>query len=399
MTQLACVLIASWAMGKALEKLGLPALVGFLLGGVLFGEHGQLFFGAAPWYESLRLGPMWLDHAHHWRSLALAVILLRAGMGLDLETLRQLGARVLALSTVPMVCEALVFAGMFMLFSGWQLLPSLLLACVVCAVSPAIIVPRMLALQERRGGGQVPTLVLAASALDDVWAITLFSLLLLAASSEGGTPLAFLMPMGLILGTLVGWALGRAFAFLGSKISEGHESSLVLVGVALLLKGLESWLPINALFAIVVMGLVFRHHAPSLAREKCKDGLAGIWAFAQVLLFVLIGAQVDPTLVLEMLPWGCLILAMGLVARSGGVALALKGSGLDAQGKVFATVSFWPKATVQAAIGGVVLELAPSLSITEGEGHTILVMATLAIVITAPLGAWAMDHLQRRWYP
>lgn len=372
--------IALGLLAEALfSRLRLPGLLGMILVGVLIGPAGLNLLAL-----SIR------ENAADIRLLALVVILLRAGLGLEKDVLRRVGAVALRMSAMPCLLEGFVL----MLASHWLLaLPWVeagMLGFVVAAVSPAVIVPSMLRLQERGLGTVkgVPVIILAGASVDDVFAITLFTAFLGMATRPGRSILSQIahIPLEVLGGVALGLVVGLLLLLLfrqGQSLTAMQKLSALLVA-ALGVQWLGERLRLAGLLGIMAMGLLLREKdAPTAA--ALEGALKKLWFLAQVFLFVLIGAEVDPAVAWGAGLTGLLVIALGLTARSVGVALALLGSDLNLRERLFCALAFLPKATVQAAIGGIPL----AMGIASGE--LILAIAVLAVVITASLGAVAID--------
>lgn len=369
------------------RKMRVPGLLGLLLLGVLFGPH---VFNL--------MEPGFLEASADLRMMALIIILLRAGFELSRETLNKVGVQALLLSFVPGIMEGSTIAWL-----GPHLLPlthleSAMLGFIVAAVSPAVVVPMMIGFIKRRmGAGKgIPTMVMAAASLDDVVAIIVFSSLLgfyMGATENvlmkvAGIPVSIITGIG--AGLLVGWLLLKLFDRFNPRATK---RTMVVVGLSILLVHLQQLLegivPFAALLAVMATGFIILEKREHMAHE-ISSKLGKIWIFASIMLFTLVGAQVDVSLAWKTGAAGLTLIACGLVARSIGVLLSLIGSPLSRGERLFAVVSYWPKATVQAAIGAVPLMAMRSAGMPTAPGNTILAVAVMSIVFTAPLGALAI---------
>jgi NhaP-type Na+/H+ or K+/H+ antiporter len=305
--------------------------------------------------------------------------------------LQRVGRTALAMAVIPCLFEGTVLTVLFHLWWGFALPVAGLTGFMLAAVSPAVVVPSMLDLAEKGYGkkNEVPTLILAGASVDDVLAITLFSLFL-GISLDPGLPLThsllidlpLALFLGILPGLLAGYVLIKAFR-LNRKRVRATEKTLILLMVALLLVDVGDRLQSAALLGIMTVGILLLEYAPPIAHELSAK-LQKIWIFAEILLFVLIGMQVDPALALQAGPAAVATLTAGLLARSGGVWLATAGSGLSPRERIFCICAYIPKATVQAALGAVPL----SRGIPGGDA--ILALAVLSILLTAPLGLFAI---------
>lgn len=381
-------LLADWVF----RKLRLPGLLGMLLLGGVAG-HYQL------------LEPGFLAASTDLRMIALIVILLRAGFELSRKVLNQVGRQVLLLAFVPGLMEGTTLALLGPQFLSLTYLESALLGFIVAAVSPAVVVPMMIGFMDRRMGAKkgIPTMVLAAAALDDVVAIVIFSVLLgfYTGTTDSvflkfaGIPFSILTGIG--VGLLLGWALVKLFKHFNPRATK---RTMVVIGVAVLLVRMQDLLgeigiPFASLLAVMAMGFIFLEKCEHMAHE-ISSKLGKFWLFASIMLFVLVGAQVDVSLVWETGLMGVLLIIFGLTARSAGVLLSLLGSPLSLAERGFVVVSFWPKATVQAAMGAVPLAAMKTAGFSTAPGEIILAVAVTSIVFTAPLGAVAIKLLGER---
>ncbi len=369
------------------RKLAIPGLVGMLLLGVLLGPF------ALQW-----ISPELLNVSNDFRLIALIVILLRAGFELSKETLNRVGGRVLLLSAVPAITEgaAITLLGPPLLGLGYM--ESAILGSIVAAVSPAVVVPLMIRFMERGMGAVkgIPTMVLAASAIDDVFVIVVFSVFLgiytgnsaSIAWQLAGIPISILL--GIVVGLVCGLGLFRLYRHFDPRATK---RVLILLGLSVLLFRAEhfmaGWLPFASLLAVMAMGFIILEKDEHMAHE-ISAMLGKIWVFAEIVLFTMVGADVDVNVALEAGLAGAVIIAVGLVARSAGTWLCLIGSDLSGPERLFVVVAYLPKATVQAAIGGAPLAAMRLAGMDTAPGEIILAVAVLSILLTAPLGAWAI---------
>lgn len=374
-----CMLLGGWFAGRLFQRLGLPAVLGMLVCGILIGLGGD-----AVWPLALTETEPFL------KTFALVLILLRAGLGIRRQVLHRIGPTALAMALIPCLFEASMLTFLLHLFWDFSWSSAAMTALMLSAVSPAVVVPAMLTLSEKGFGkkNEVPTLVLAGASVDDVFAITLFSLLLRMNLSPdvSRTRAVWELPLAVVLGVLPGLAFGLLLAMGFRKNAErirATEKTLIVLMVGLLLVQVGDFLHSAALLGVMTVGFLLLEKAEPIAHELASK-LSKIWVFAEIILFVLIGMQVDPAVALEAGPLAALILLLGLVARSAGVWLATARSPLTASERLFCVCAYLPKATVQAALGGV------ALSHGLDNGDTILALAVLAILITAPLGLLAI---------
>jgi NhaP-type Na+/H+ or K+/H+ antiporter len=382
-------LLADWLF----RKLRMPGLLGMLLLGVLFG----------PFVFNL-MQPGFLDASADLRMIALVIILLRAGFELSREALNKVGLQALLLSFIPGIMEGSTIALLGPSFLPLTHLESAMLGFIVAAVSPAVVVPMMISFIERRMGAKkgIPTMVMAAASLDDVIAIVIFSSLLgfYMGTGEGvamkvvGVPISILTGVG--VGLLMGWLLLKLFERFNPRATK---RTMIVVGVSIILvhlqQLLEGTVPFAALLAVMATGFIILEKRESVAHE-ISSKLGKLWVFASIMLFTLVGAQVDVSLAWKTGLAGLGLVACGLVARSAGVLLSLVGSPLTRAERLFTVVSYWPKATVQAAMGAVPLAAMQAAGMPVAPGNIILAVAVMSIVFTAPLGAVAIKLVGER---
>ena len=382
-------LLADWLF----RQFRLPGLIGIMLVGVLLGPHllGYLDPGLLAIGSDLRL-------------IALIVILLRAGFELSRRTLHQVGTRALLLSFIPALAEgaAITLAGPQLL--GLTTMESAILGSVLAAVSPAVVVPMMLRFNTRRMGAEkgIPTMIIAASSGEDVFAIVVFGVLIglhTVQQARIGWTLAGI-PVSIALGVLAGLGCGVLLYRLFDRFNpRATKRVLVIIALVILLvraeRLLEAWMPFTALAAAMAIGFVLLEKREPMAHEISAK-LAKIWVFAEIILFALVGAQVNLPMVWRAGAAGAALIGIGLAARGLGMLLCLAGSRLTLPERLFVVVSFIPKATVQAAIGAAPLMALRAAGLPAAPGELILALAVLSIVLTAPAGAIAIALLGER---
>jgi NhaP-type Na+/H+ or K+/H+ antiporter len=384
---LAFIVLAGLLADAIFRRIRLPGLVGMLIVGVLVGPHAL---------DLLR--PDMMAVSGDFRKIALIVILLRAGLELRRDTLHKVGTYAISMSAVPAIFEIAAITLLAPPLLGLSWLEAAILGSILGAVSPAVVVPLMIDFMERGKGAQkgLPTLILGASAIDDVFVIVIFTVLM---GMYGGGPVnwvwqALSIPISIVLGILLGLFVGYLLYRLFSRYDfKPPRRTIILMGVAILLTWLEDILhgivPISALLGVMAIGFILLEKQEAIA-HIISAKLKRLWVFAELLLFVLVGAQVNIKVAWEAGLAGGLLILGGLVARSVGTWISLMGSELDAREKLFAIVAYIPKATVQAAIGAI--PLAAGLP----GGEIILAVAVLSILITAPTGAIGIKILGER---
>lgn len=377
---IACAMI----FGKLCTVVKLPPLLGMLAAGMLLGSSGLSL-----------IHPDLMQISPDLRTIALLIILLRAGFGIEKENLKKSGRSAFLLSTVPVLLEgaAVLILGYYLL--GFTIAEAGMLGFIIAAVSPAVIVPAMLLLIEQRRGTSsgIPTMVLTAASVDDVLAVTLFSVFTgLYGGSQAGTVSAiFSVPISVATGILLGICAAYFLIFLFEHIPmRDTKKTLVILSLIILMPELESFFPVAALLGVMTLGFMLKQRYTGTA-SRLASKFSKIWVFAEMLLFVLIGAQVDISAAADAGWAGLLIICGGLAARSIGVMISTFRTQLGIRHRVFTAVAMTPKATVQAAIGAV------PLSMGVPSGDIILALAVLSVLITAPAGSIGIRVLSRRW--
>ncbi len=369
------------------RRIRLPGLVGMLFVGVLVGPHAL---------DILR--PDMMAVSGDFRKIALIVILLRAGLELRRDTLHRVGPYAVTMSAVPALFEITAVTLLAPGLLGLTWLESAILGSILGAVSPAVVVPLMIDFMERGKGAEkgIPTLILGASAIDDVFVIVIFTVLL---GMYGGGPVNWTwqilsIPISIVLGILLGLIIGYMLFRLYSRYDfKPPRRTIILMGVAIVLTWVEEILhgivPVSALLGVMAMGFMLLEKQEAIA-HIISSKLKRLWVFAELLLFVLVGAQVNIKVAWDAGLAGGLLIFLALLARCVGSWVSLTGSGLEPREKLFAVVSYIPKATVQAAIGAI--PLAAGLP----GGEVILAVAVLSIILTAPTGAIGIKILGDR---
>jgi NhaP-type Na+/H+ or K+/H+ antiporter len=372
------------------SKLGLPGLLGMIVTGLILGPSG--FDLIDPEIQVL---------LKEFKTVALIVILIRAGLGISRETLHRIGGPAIRMSFIPGVLEGLTVMLISYRLLDLQLYEAGMLGFIIAAVSPAVVVPTMLQLKEAGFGKNkdVPTLVLAGASLDDVFAITIFSVFagLAAGDATNWTYLVLGVPGGILLGAAIGAVIGFAFTWFFKKYHLRDTMKVIIFMIVSVIfyevtdmPQVKSIVPIAALLGIMAIGFVLLEKYDILAKRMAMK-FNKIWVFAEILLFVYIGSEVRiADINTSLIGVGILILGVGLIARSIGVYLSLLRSELNGKERLFCVIAYWPKATVQAAMGAVPLTMVMSGQIStssEETGYLILTLAVLSIVLTAPLGA------------
>lgn len=369
------VLIGGWVSGKLFDKAKLPPVLGMTI------------FGVAMSVLFKEQYPTVLDEiAPILKSLALIIILLRAGLGIKRETLQKVGKTALLMAFIPCLAEASVLTLLFKHLMHFSWTSAAICAFLLSAVSPAVVVPSMLNFKEKGYGkrNEIPTSILAAASLDDIFAISMFTIFLSLGQGEDVNLFSAFMKVpysiivGLIPGLIAGFLLSE-FLKRNHKSIRATEKALLLLGSAVMLLQLGDLTHSAALLGIMSAGFILLERSPLIANELSSK-LAKGWVFAEIVLFVLIGMSVDFDVALKSGAIGAAIIGLGLLARSAAVFGVTAFSNLSIKERLFMMIAYLPKATVQAAMGAV------PLSVGIAEGEVILAMAVTAIILTAPLG-------------
>jgi len=383
---IALILLVGMSMGWICRKIKLPSLLGMLITGIVLGP-----------YVLNVLDIKLLGISADLRKIALIIILTKAGLGLDIASLKKIGRPAVLMCFVPATFE---LAGMLLLaprLMGMSLLEAAVMGAVLAAVSPAVVVPRMVKLMEEGYGVKegIPQLILAGASVDDVYVIVLFSTFSGMMQGEGASVIRFVnIPVSIILGMIIGLTIGILLAFYFQKVHIRDTAKvLIILGISFLLAAAEDSLttPVtfSALIAIMFIGVGLQKKREAVAKRLAVK-YGKLWVAAEVFLFVLVGATVNIGYLGRVGVRALLMIAGALLFRMAGVWVCLLGTGLKRGEKAFTMLAYTPKATVQAAIGGIPLALGFAC------GDTVLTVAVLAIVLTAPLGAFAIDLSYRK---
>ena len=393
LTSLAFIFLAGLAMAGICGRLGLPRIIGMLFTGILLGPNVFNLLDSSILLISPQL-----------RQMALIIILLKAGLSLNLSDLRQVGRPAVMMSFVPTSFEILAFLlfGPFIL--GISRVEAALLGSVLAAVSPAVVIPRMVQLMEEKYGTDksIPQMIMAGASCDDIFVIVLFSTFL--GMAQGGSVRAadFLnIPVSIVLGILLGAVFGYGLSCFFERAYEKKHyirnsmKVVVVLGMSFLLMSVEAWLEdvvsVSGLLAVVSMACMIKIKSAPIVSKRLSEKFGKLWVAAEVMLFVLVGAAVDIRYTMGAGAAAVLMIAIALGFRAVGVCLCLAGTKLNRRERLFGIIAYLPKATVQAAIGSV--PLAAGLPC----GQLVLSVAVLSILITAPLGAVGMDLTYRKF--
>ena len=375
------ILIVGMSMGWICQKCKVPSLIGMLATGVVLG----------PYVFNL-LDSSILGISAELRKIALIIILTRAGLGLDMSELKKIGRPAVLMCFVPASFELIGIIILASNLMGLTILEAAIMGAVLAAVSPAVVVPRMVKLMDEGYGTKegIPQLILAGASVDDVYVIVLFSTFVGMMQGEGVSVLRLInIPVSILLGILIGLLLGFVLAFFFKKVHIRDTSKvLIILSVSFLLVVFEDKLttPItfSALISIMFIGIGLQRKREEVAKRlSVKYGK--LWVAAEVFLFVLVGATVNIGYLGKVGVKALIVIIGALAFRMLGVFVCLIGTSLKKMERLFVMMAYTPKATVQAAIGGIPLTLGFAC------GDTVLTVAVLAIVLTAPLGAFAID--------
>ncbi|WP_373755841.1 cation:proton antiporter [Jeotgalibaca porci] len=383
---LAVIFLVGSLLGKLFEVFGLPRLIGMLLTGIVLGPYvGNVITGSL------------LSISADLRQIALIIILTRAGLSLNLNDLKQVGRPALLLCFVPATLEILGTILLAPRLLGFNILQAAVLGTIIAAVSPAVVVPKMLGLMQKGYGVKksIPQMVLAGASVDDVYVIVLFTAFTSLAMGGSVRPIAILtVPIAIGTGILVGALCGLLLTKLFSRLHMRDTTKVgILLSVAFLLVSLEQVLEgivgFSGLLAVMALGVVLQQRMPKVSNRLSRK-FSKMWVGAEVLLFVLVGATVNISYATKAGLAAILLIGGALVFRVAGVFISLWKTELTRDERVFTAIAYMPKATVQAAIGGIPL----AMGIPGGE--IMLTVAVIAILVTAPVGAILIDSTHKR---
>ena len=384
---LSLILVLGMLAGWLCSKLRLPALMGMLIVGIIIGPSCLNILDASVLNISAQI-----------RRIALIIILLRAGLNLKLEDLKKVGRPAIMMCFVPATFEIVGMLLFAPVLFGLSAIDSLLLGTVIAAVSPAVIVPHMLRIMDEGYGVQkgIPQMILAGASADDVFVIVLFTSFTEIAGGEAFDIISLLrIPSSIILGVAGGIGTGYVLHLFLSRIQLNNEKRLIMfLSIAFLLVTLEDTLTgfigFSGLIAVMTMGMAFAGKSEKKA-ESLSQGFSKMWTAAEIFLFVLVGAAVNISYAFQSGLTAILLIFVVLLSRMLGVALCVIGTELKLKERLFCMIAYTPKATVQAAIGAIPLSMGLS------SGNVILTVAVIAILITAPLGAFMIDLTYKRF--
>ena len=392
LTSLALVFLLGLAAAALCSRIGLPRIIGMLLTGILIGPY------VLNWLDDSIL-----SISSELRQMALIIILIKAGLSLNLSDLKKVGRPAVMMACVPASCEILAFFLLAPHILGINRIEAAVMGAVLGAVSPAVVVPRMVQLmEEKRGTGQgIPQMILAGASCDDIYVIVLFSTFVGMAQGGSANMMDFVnIPVSIALGVALGAVVGLLLhLFLETAYRHGcyvrNSTKVILIlGLSFLLMAVETWLKgivsVSGLLAVMSMACVLKIKSPEKVTKRLSAKFGKLWIAAEAILFVLVGAAVDIRCAVQAGAAAVLMIALALVFRAVGVSICMLGTGLNRKERLFCVIAYLPKATVQAAIGSV------PLSMGLPCGQLVLSVAVLAILITAPLGAIGIDRTAGR---
>ena len=387
LTSLSFIFLVGLAMAAICQRIRLPRIIGMLLTGIVLG----------PYVLDL-LEPSILSISSELRQMALIIILLKAGLSLNLADLKKVGRPAVMLSCVPASFELLGYVLFAPMILGINRIEAAVMGAVLAAVSPAVVVPRMVKLMETGYGTKksIPQMILAGASCDDIFVIVLFSTF--SGMAQGGS--ARLMDFanipvsivsGILLGAVAGWLLSLFFetAYAKEHYVRNSMKVIIVLGVSFLLMSVETWvkpyISVSGMLAVVSMACVLKLRSIKSVSARLSEKFGKLWLAAEVLLFVLVGAAVDIRYTMGAGLEAVLMIFTALIFRTIGVLICLAGTVMDWKERLFCVIAYLPKATVQAAIGSVPMAMGFPC------GQIVLSVAVMAILITAPLGALGMD--------
>lgn len=388
---LAIIFLVGLSSAAIFERIGLPRIIGMLGIGI----------AVSPYVLDL-IDPSVLGISSELRQIALIIILVKAGLSLNLSDLKKVGRPAVLLSFLPACCEIVGYVLMAPLLLGVNHIEAAVMGAVLSAVSPAVVVPRMVKFIEDKVGTEksIPQMILAGASCDDIFVIVLFSTFVTMAQGGSAKATDFLnIPISIALGVLLGAAVGLLLFFLFEKSYQlehkirNSTKVIVMLGTAFMLMSVESiakpYIAVSGLLAVVAMACVIKQKTDKSVSVRLSEKFGKLWIGAEVVLFVLVGAAVDVRYTLTAGASALAMIFIALAFRAVGVCICLIGTELNEKERLFCVIAYLPKATVQAAIGSVPLSLGLPC------GKIVLSVAVLAILITAPLGAIGIDRTHK----
>lgn len=392
LTSLSLIFLVGLGMSAICKKLKLPGIVGMLITGVVLGPYVLNLID-----ESV------LGISSQLRQMALIIILIKAGLSLNIADLKKVGRPAVMMSCVPASFEILGYFLFAPYVLGITRTEALVMGAVLGVVSPAVVVPRMVKLMEEGYGTEksIPQLIMAGASCDDIFVIVLFYTF--ASMAQGGKAniMDFVnIPVSIVLGVLLGIIFGYILSVLFEKtdLHKNHirntTKTIIILGVSFLIMSIETWtkniVSVSGLLAVVSMACVLKKRSEESISKSLSDKFGKLWIGAEVLLFVLVGSAVDIRYTLDAGIGAVGMILIALVFRAIGVVICTAGTELNLKERLFCVIAYLPKATVQAAIGSVPLAMGLPC------GNIVLSVAVVAIIITAPLGAFGIDTTYKK---
>jgi len=388
LTSLSLIFLVGLVMGAICQKLKLPRIIGMLVTGIVLGPYVLDF-----------LDPSILSISADLRKMALIIILIKAGLSLDLKDLKKAGRSAILMSFVPASCEIIGYILLAPVILGINHAEAAVMGAVLAAVSPAVVVPRMVMLIEKHYGTDkaIPQMILSGASCDDIFVIVLFTTFLNVAQGGKANVMDFVnIPVSIILGIILGIVTGLwLYLFFETSYARKHTvrnsmKVIIVFGFSFLLIAIEGKVSVSDLLAVVAMACTLKFKCVPAVSARLSEKFGKLWLAAEVILFVLVGAAVDIRYTLKAGLPALLMILTALVFRAAGVLLCTVKTNLTWKERLFCVIAYLPKATVQAAIGSV--PLAAGLAC----GQIVLSVAVLAIIVTAPLGALGIDCSYKR---
>lgn len=392
LTSLAFIFLVGLAMAAICQKIRLPRIIGMMITGIVLGPY------VLDW-----LDPSILGISAELRQMALIIILIKAGLSLNLADLKKAGKPAILMAFVPASFEILGYVVFAPVFLGVTRTEAAVMGAVLAAVSPAVVVPRMVQLMEEKYGTEksIPQMILAGASCDDIFVIVLFTTF--AGMAQGGhtdlrsfANIPVSIVLGIMLGIAVGLLVGLLFetAYQRGQYIRNSTKVVIVLGVSFLLMAAETrvkpYVSVSGLLAVGSMACVLKVRCSAFVSSRLAQKFGKLWIAAELILFVLVGAAVDIRYTLEAGPAAIGMILTALIFRAVGVCLCLIGTNLNRKERLFCAIAYLPKATVQAAIGSVPMAMGLTC------GPVVLSVAVTAILITAPLGALGMDASYRK---
>lgn len=379
---LGIIFIGGLTLGELSKKIKFPSLIGMMFLGILIGQSG---FNLVDKSIVMISGDL--------RKISLIIILINAGLNLDMSQLIKSGLPSLLLTFLPATCEIIGIVIVGINLFNISIINGIVIGSIISAVSPAVVVPRMLKLMKEKYGVDkgIPQMIVGASSVDDVFVIIIFtSVIKLSNGIKIGINEILSLPISIFSGIFFGICLGFILVKIYKTLDVRDSMKvIILLGIAFLMLELEKYARISSLLSVIIMGMVICKKDNNLAK-KLSSKFSKLWIGAEIILFVLVGAEININFAIKFGFSSVVLILLGLVFREIGVLLALVKSELNMKEKLFIIIAYSPKATVQATIGGIPLMMG------LGYGDLALTLAVISILITAPIGAFLIDNTYKK---